>query len=211
MGHQLPSSEILFSHTTGTDGKGNDSAEQPKKKPKSAESLHVIGGYGTFSRAFGNSLPEGSLRVIYEEINFLYKKTLRQKKNLLKKKKHNVIMSKESSDLSFVAERADTCEKLGVWPWHTPEFSAKTWCSWPQKLAQENERLLWYVPSNLLQWKNNQAGSKRLFRYMSYQYNARLRFLKLLPTCASKSSQSSIKAQFMYTCNKSICALLCQT
>lgn len=36
------------------------------------------------------------------------------KKNLLKKKKHNVIMSKESSDLSSVAERADICEKLGV-------------------------------------------------------------------------------------------------
>lgn len=81
MGHQLPSSEILFSHTAGTDEKGNESADQPKKKPKSAESLHVIGGYGTFSRAFGNSLPEGSLPVIYEEINSLYKKTLRQKKS----------------------------------------------------------------------------------------------------------------------------------
>lgn len=115
MGHQLPSSEILFSHTTGTDEKGNESADQPKKKPKSAESLHVIGGYGTFSRAFGTSSPEGSLPVIYEQINSPCKKILRQKNpKLLKKKKHNVTMSKESSDLSSVAERADIGEKLGV-------------------------------------------------------------------------------------------------
>lgn len=87
---------------------------QKKKKPKSSGSLHIIGDYVSFRRAFGNSLPAGFLPVIYKEINSSNKKTLRQKKNLLKNKKCNVTMAKESSELSSVAKRADICEKLEV-------------------------------------------------------------------------------------------------
>lgn len=53
-----------------------------------------------------------------------------------------------------------------------------------------------------LQRRDNQGRSERLFRSVSYRWSARQSFLKLLPTCARKSSQSSTNAQFMYTCNK---------